>query len=207
MFEEFKKETDKSQREKMIKITNPLKNRKGISIVELLIGAFILALISAVTLQAFLGQKEASNIQAQVSDAQQAATFSVAEITKTVRNAGYKVPLGTPPFWIKPGSLGHDTLIIYNYNTDSLRQDTTRFFLAYTGGDAAHPKLMKKVNSTPATAYAEDIEDIDFFQPGGALDYKSLTVSLTARTEDLDKRLNDYRRRTVSTRIMVPNAS
>ncbi|MGH8004350.1 MAG: type II secretion system protein, partial [Limisphaerales bacterium] len=93
----------------MLKLLKPLKNPKGISIVELLIGAFILALISAITLQAFIGQKDASNIQAQVSDAQQAATFSVAEITKAVRNAGYRTPVGTPSSGYRKGIgiLGH----------------------------------------------------------------------------------------------------
>ena len=186
----------------MLKLLKSLKNTKGISIVELLIGAFILAVVSAVTLQAFLGQKEASNMQAQVSDAQQAATFSMAEITKVVRNAGYRVPVGTPPYQKITGFLGHDTLITYCYNSTALKVDTTRFFLAYTGADAAHPKLMKKVNTDGAEPYAEDIEDVDF-NPVGT---NSLVVSLTARTEKIDKHLNDYRRRTVSTQIFIPNA-
>jgi type II secretory pathway pseudopilin PulG len=185
----------------MLKLHKPLHNQRGISVVELVIGAFILALISAVTLQAFLSQKEASNMQAQVSDAQQAATFSLAEITKQVRNAGYRVPTGTPPYRINVGTLGHDTLIIYFNNGAGI--DSTRFFLDHTGvySDAAHPSLVKRTNTAAPEIYAENIENIDFF-PGT----KSLTVSLTARTEDIDKHLNDYRRRTVSTNIMIPNA-
>src|SRR5262245_22985936 len=181
----------------MLKLLKTLNNTKGISIVELLIGAFILALVSAVTLQAFLGQKEASNMQAQVSDAQQAATFSLAEITKSVRNAGYRA--GGKVYLIKPGTLGHDTLIIYCFNSTTVSIDSTRYFLAHTGADLTHPKLMKKTNTAGAEAYAEDIEDIDFFPIGT----KSLTVSLTARTEKIDKRLNDYRRRTVSSNILI----
>ncbi|HXF49111.1 MAG TPA: hypothetical protein VNL73_06770 [Verrucomicrobiae bacterium] len=187
----------------MIKIPALLKNTNGISIVELLIGAFILALISAVTLQAFLGQKEASNMQAQVSDVQQAATFSLAEITKAVRNAGYRA--GGKVYRIQPGSLGHDTLIIYSFNyTGTNSIDSIRFFLDHTT-DAAHPALMKKLNTGSAEVYAENIEDIDFFYGAGG-STKTCTVSLTARTEDIDKRLNDYRRRTVSTQIFVPNS-
>lgn len=185
----------------MLKLLKSLKNQRGITIVELLIGAFILLLVSAVTLQAFLGQKDASNIQAQVSDAQQAATFSLAEITKAVRNAGYRA--GGKVYRVQPGNLGHDTLVIYCYNTDSARVDSTRFFLAYTGGDAAHPKLMKKINTLEAVTYAEDIESVNFIPVGT----KSLTVSLTARTASIDKHLNDYRRRTVSSNVLMPNAS
>jgi hypothetical protein len=180
----------------MLKLLKALKNPKGISIAELLIGSFILAIISAITLQAFIGQKEASNMQAQVSDAQQSATFSLAEITKAVRNAGYRTP-GTPPRGcrIGIGTLGHDTLIIYNLN------DSTLFYLDYTT-DAAHPALRKVNNLGADEVYAENIEDVDFFPVGT----NALTVSLTARTEDIDKHLNDYRRRTVSSNIMIPNA-
>jgi len=183
----------------MLKLLKALKNPKGISIVELLIGSFILAIISAITLQAFIGQKEASNMQAQVSDAQQAATFSLAEITKRVRNAGYRTPVGTPPQGYRKGFgiLGHDTLIIYN------QSDSIAFYLNYTLVPApANPQLMYRDTAGVATVYAENIEDVDFF-PVGA---NALTVSLTARTEDIDKHLNDYRRRTVSSNIMIPNA-
>lgn len=181
----------------MLKLLKTLNSTKGISIVELLIGAFILAIISAVTLQAFLGQKEASNMQAQVSDAQQAGTFSLAEITKAVRNAGYRVPPGRNPYRIGIGALGHDTLIVYNQN------DSVAYFLNHTLTPApAHPQLMFKDTSGAATVYAEDIEDIDFLPVGT----NALTVSLTARTEKIDKHLNDYRRRTVSSQILIPNA-
>lgn len=189
----------------MLKLLKSVKNPKGFTIVELLIGAFILLLVSAVTLQAFLGQKEASNMQAQVSEAQQAATFSLAEITKSVRNAGYRT--GGKVYRIQSGALGHDTLIIYCFNSITNSIDSIRFFLDHTT-DAAHPALKKLVNNAgTGEVYAENIEDIDFFWgPGGFGDTKSCTVSLTARTEKIDKHLNDYRRRTVSTQIQVPNS-
>lgn len=182
----------------MQKLLALLNNKKGITIVEVLIGAFIMAILTAITLQAFIGQKEASNMQAQVSDVQQAATFSMAEITKAVRNAGYRA--GGKTYLIKPGTLGHDTLIIYCYNEATATIDSTRFFLDHTT-DAAHPALKKQLNNGTAEVYAENIEDVDFI-PG----VKSLTVSITARTEDLDKHLNDYRRRTVSANVFIPNA-
>jgi hypothetical protein len=182
----------------MLKLLKPLTNTKGISIAEILISAFIVAILCAFTLNAFIGQKEASNMQAQVSDAQQASTFSMAELTFLIRNAGYNVPAGTPTsgYEVKVGPLGHDTLLIYYVN------DTIRFFLDHTT-DAAHPALKKKMNDIgTGEVYAENIEDVDFIPVGT----KSLTVSLTARTEDIDKHLNDYRRRTVSSNILIPNA-
>jgi len=183
----------------MQKTLRLLKSPKGISLVELLIGAFIMAVISALTLQAFIGQKDAQNIQAEISDAQQAASFSLAELTKAIRNAGYKVPSGIP-YRKGFGTLGHDTLIIYYYNEATATVDSTRFFLDHTS-DVAHPALKKQLNNGTAEVYAENIEDVDF-APG----FKSLTVSLTARTERIDKHLNDYRRRTVSSNISIPNA-
>ncbi|MGH8004818.1 MAG: hypothetical protein ACRECJ_08860, partial [Limisphaerales bacterium] len=86
-------------------------------------------------------------------------------------------------------------LIIYNQN------DSIIFYLDYTS-DAAHPALRKIDALGTNSIYAEDIEDVDF-NPVGA---NALTVSLTARTEKIDKHLNDYRRRTVSCQILIPNA-
>lgn len=183
----------------MLKILKSFKDIKGVGIVELLIAAFVLLLVCAFTLNAFVGQKDAQNIQAQVSDAQQAATFSMAELTKAVRNAGYRVPVGTLPYRKGIGSLGHDTLIIYN-QTDSIR-----FFLDYTAiySDMAHPALMRQQNATLPQVFAENIEDVDFTPVGT----NTLTLSITARTEKIDSHLNDYRRRTVSCDILMPNAA
>ncbi len=186
----------------MLKFSNLLSDSKGISIVEILVAAFLVAVVCAFTLQAFVGNKESQNIQAEVSDAQQAATFSLTELTVAVRNAGCGVPTGTPTYRKKIGVLGHDTLIIYCQNGAST--DSTRYFLDHTT-DAAHPSLVRKKNTQTAEIFAENIEDIDFFEVGAPV--KSITVSITARTESIDKHLNDYRRRTVSSNILMANAS
>jgi hypothetical protein len=66
---------------------------------------------------------------------------------------------------------------------------------------------MRKVNNGTPELYAEGIEDIDFMPwPAGVPPYRRLIVSTTARTEKIDKQLNDYRRRTVSTDISMPNS-
>ncbi len=182
-----------------IKFFKSIQNSRGTTIVEIVIAAFILILIIAFALSAFIGQKGAQNIQAQVSDAQQSATFSLQELTVAVRNAGYLV---TPPYRIKIGTLGHDTLILYNKN--GAGTDSVRYFLDHTT-NAAHPALKKKKNTAAAEIFAEDIEDIDFIEPVGAAK-KALTISITARTEDMDKGLNDYRRRTVSSDVVILNA-
>ena len=189
----------------MLKLPKRLTNTKGISVVEILIGAFIIAIVCAFALQAFVGQKEASNMQAQVSDAQQAATFSLTELTVAIRNAGCGVPAGTPPYRKRIGTLGHDTLIIYYQNGAST--DSTRYFLDHTT-NPVHPKLIRQKNGGGLETFAENIEDIDFIEVGpvGALGAKSITVSITARMESIDKHLNDYRRRTVSSNVYVLNA-
>lgn len=174
-----------------------IKNNKGISIVELLICAVAIVFLGAMGLQYYVHANETTYIQAEVSDAQQAATFCLNEITKAVRNAGYLVPGGIP-YKINVGSLGHDTLYIYTQAT------YTKFYLDYTTVPA-HPQLMRKVNNTAAVIFAEDIEDIDFL-PNVAFP-NTLTVSLTARTAKIDPHLKDYRRRTVSSDIVMPNAS
>ena len=190
-----------------LKFFNSIHNQRGVSIVELLVAAFIMAIVCAFTLNAFIGKKDAGNIQAEVSDAQQSATFSLTELTVAVRNAGFGVPTGTRPYRIKIGTLAHDTLIVYYQN--GANTDSTRYFLAHTGADAAQPCLKRRINNLTPQVFAENIEDVDFIEVGpvGALGAKSITVSLTARTESVDKHLNDYRRRTVSSNVQIANAS
>jgi type II secretory pathway pseudopilin PulG len=189
-----------------IKIAKIIHNQKGVGLVEILVSAFLIAILCAVVLNAFLGDKQAANIQAQVSEAQQSATFSLTELTVAVRNAGYGVPTGTPPYRKRIGTLGHDTLIIYCKNNGGTI-DSTRYFLDHTT-DAVHPTLKRKKNTAAAEVFAENIEDIDFFEvPLPPAQVKSITVSITARTEDIDKHLNDYRRRTVSSNIQMANAA
>lgn len=185
----------------MLKLLISLRNKKGFTIVEILIACFIVLAISTFSLQAFLGQKDAQRIQAQVSDTQQAATFCMAEMTKTIRNAGYRVP-GGADCRIAAGALGYDTLVIYCFNDDSLRVDSTCFFLDHTG-DSTNYKLCRKVNGEPAEIFAEYIEDVDFTQPNS----KTLTVTIQARTEDIDPHLNSYRIRTISSNVLMRNAS
>jgi len=181
-----------------------IKNNKGISIVELLICAVAIVFLGAMGLQYYVHANQTSYIQAEVSDAQQAATFCLNEITKAVRNAGYKAAGKT--YLKNLGTLGHDTLIIYSFNEGTGTIDSTRFYLNHTVAPApAHPQLMRKVNNTAAVIFAEDIEDIDFL-PNVAFP-NTLTVSLTARTAKIDPHLKDYRRRTVSSDIVMPNAS
>ena len=194
---------------KTLKIFNSIRNRDGVGLVEILISAFIVILVVAFTLRAFVGQKDAQNTQAQVTDVQQAASFTMQELTTAIRNAGYMVPAGTRAYRKKGGALGHDTLVIYRQNeANPANTDSTRYFLAYTGANADHPKLMRKLNALEAQVFAENIENVDFIEVGpiGTSGAKVLTATLTARTEKIDSHLNDYRRRTLSSDIVILNA-
>ena len=175
-------------------------NDKGVGLLELLISTAALLLIGAFGLKFYVDQNEVHNIQAEVSDMQQTVTFCLAEITKAVRNAGYQVPVGTPPYLIRIGTPGHDTLYIY--------QGTSfmKVYLDHTT-EPAHPKLMVQQGASAAQVYAENIEDIDFIPVirVGVTKINTLTVSITARTEKIDPHLADYRRRTVSSDIVMPN--
>ena len=169
-----------------------LNNQKGLTLVELLIGALMSLIILSAVLGFYVTQHDHWLVQEEVSDMQQNGRALLDELTRFIRKAGYGMA-GQTAFRITG-----DTLTIFVKETGKV--DTTQFYVS--NADALHPNLMKKVNTQAAQLFAENIESIQFVQTG-----TMIQVNLTARenTKD-DTYIGDkYRRRALQSRIKIRN--
>jgi len=170
-----------------------LKNQKGITLVELLIGALMSLIILSAVLGFYVTQHDHWLVQEGISDMQQNSRALLDELTRYIRKAGYGMAAGQTCFQITG-----DTLTIFVKETAKV--DTTKFYVS--NAVAAHPNLMKKVNTQAAQLFAENIESVQFVQAGTAIQ-----VNLTAREDTKDDTYigDKYRRRVLQSRIKIRN--
>src|SRR4030067_2168812 len=112
-----------------------LNNQKGITLVELLIGALMSLIILSAVLGFYVTQHDHWLVQEEVSDMQQNGRALLDELTRFIRKAGYGMA-GQTAFRITG-----DTLTIFVKETGKV--DNTQFYVS--NADALHPNLMKKV--------------------------------------------------------------
>lgn len=169
-----------------------LKNQKGITLVELLIGALMSLIIVSAVLGFYVTQHDHWLVQEEISDMQQNGRALLDELTRYIRKAGYGMA-GSTAFRIDG-----DTLTIFV--KESAKVDTTKFYVSTAV--ANHPNLMKKVNTQAAQLFAENIESVQFVQSGTAIQ-----VNLTAREDTKDDTYtgDKYRRRVLQSRIKIRN--
>lgn len=74
---------------------NRLRNQRGLTIIEVLIAALIASFVIAGGMQVFVSQNKQHIIQDGVTNMQQNGRATVDELVGKIRQAGYKVPLGT----------------------------------------------------------------------------------------------------------------
>ena len=169
-----------------------LKNQKGITLVELLIGALMSLIIASAVLGFYLNQHEQWLIQEEISDMQQNCRATIDELTRYLRKAGYMMPLQTAYV------IGGNSITVYF--KDSTKVDTVQFYVSNT--DPLHPNLMRKVNKLQPELFAENIETIQFVQAGTMI---QLTLTARENTKDESFPGDHYRRRTIQSRIKLRN--
>lgn len=171
-----------------------LKNQKGITLIELLIAAFLTALLSAAAMEFYVRQHGQWLTQEQVSDMQQNARVCMDELTKNIRKAGYQL-VGQTAFQIRG-----DTLALFY--KDSTIIDTLRFYVSRT--DTLHPVLVKKLNAGTPQVYAENIDSVRFVQAGSVI---QVTIIARQDRKDEDYSGGSYRKRVCVSRVKIRNAS
>ena len=166
--------------------------QKGIGLIELLISATLTVLIGAIALEFYKSQHNRFIVEEDISDMQQNARVSLDEITRNIRIAGFG--LTSSPSIV----VGSDTLKIY-YNL-GVKVDTVVYYLSRT--DPVHPSLMKKVSSSAAQVFAENIDSLKFTQSG-----KLVNVRLVAREAAKDQNFtgDKYRRRILTSNVKIRN--
>lgn len=170
-----------------------LKDQKGITLVEVLIASLLTLIIGAAALGFYVTQHNSWLVQEDVSEMQQNIRVVLDEISKNIRRAGYGVPAGHPTILV-----GSDTLTLFYQ--DSVQIDTVQYYVSWT--DTLHPRLIRKINSSYARAYAEDIESVLFTQAD-----KLITITIVAREGRRDPEYtgDGRRRRTIISKALVRN--
>lgn len=101
----------------------------------------------------------------------------------------------------------------YPVNSQVFMSDYFKYYV--DDGDTLHPRFMLVKNGDPPVIYSDNIEDLQFHyvNANGAISdtvtvdryVREVEIQLTVRTEKNDLFLKQYRRDTLSTRVMVRN--
>jgi type II secretory pathway pseudopilin PulG len=147
-------------------------NERGITIVELLIGALIAAIVALATFEFYQAQHQLYIAQADIVERQGNLRFALDDLKRQVRRTGYRVMGGT----VMRVSPTFDTLEIYLGNDVDLNVDTLRY---YVNRFDSPPSLIKQLNQTTPYVFAQGI-DSAFFVPAGGTPPERLAVSLVS---------------------------
>jgi hypothetical protein len=94
----------------MRKILKKLKDKAGISLLEMLVALFLSGIVTAAIFELYIAQHKNWNIQDDVTNIQQNARAAIDELTRQVRMAGHELPLGIPP--IEAYDTNPDTIVV-----------------------------------------------------------------------------------------------
>ena len=183
-------------------------NQRGFTLLEVIIAAFITVILAVASFNFYSTMHDQSETQFNVSEMNQLARTSMYDIRKNLIQAGFKLGAGHPPY-----EINGDTLAIYYSLT--LPVDTVQYYLVefspaeyadlpdLPAGDKLY-KLMKKVNSTPETIFANYIKSINYNQ----LDSANVVVNINVqamRSDDSYAPNDGFRVYSLSERINIRN--
>jgi hypothetical protein len=149
--------------------------QRGITMVEILIGAALAALVGAATLHFYLAQHELYLAQADISDRQGNLRSAVDELSRQVRLAGYRV---TGPRLLRTSG-AFDTLEVYIGNDTSLIVDTLRYYVNRADNP---PSLVRQKNKTTPAVFAQEIDSVHFVPVGAPV--QRLAITLVSVVQD-----------------------
>jgi len=158
----------------------------GYTIIELLIGLLITGVVASAGFKFYVEMHNQTLVQENISDMQQNLRSTYAELEKNIRMAGFKLS-GHVPFSVRTDSLfifysesqPVDTILYYlaDYNTSLYPQFASL-------SDAQRPRqLMKKVNSNPAAAFADNIRTMIIT----AINSSTIEISIETMTDRADE--------------------
>ena len=186
-----------------------LADNRGITILEVLIAAFITAIMVTATFRFYSAMQLQSEAQYEVSETHHICRASLHDIKKTLRVAGYKLS-GHPPY-----EINGDSLAVYFSLTQPV--DTVLYFLVeYSDQEYAMVpnlptgrrlfNLMKQTNSSPPGLFANLITGIRY----APVDSANMVVSISSQTSKQDNAYspsNGYRSYSMVERVSIRNVS
>jgi Tfp pilus assembly protein PilW len=149
-----------------------VRNERGITIIELLIGALIAAGVGVATFEFYLAQHRLYLAQTDIVERQGNLRFAMDDLSRQVRRSGYRLVGGD----LLRVSAGFDTLEVFLGNDTSLTCDTVRYYINRFDNP---PSLIKQINQATPSIFAEGI-DSALFVPAGGTPPERLAVSLVS---------------------------
>ena len=166
-----------------------LSNERGLTMIELLIGALIATVVALATFEFYQAQHQLYLAQSDIVERQGNLRFAMDDLKRQVRRTGYRVMGGT----VMRVSPTFDTLEIYLGNEVDLTVDTVRY---YINRFDSPPSLIKQINQTTPYVFAQGIDSAAFVPAGGAPPTR-LAVSLVSVEQ------NQYENTALTTRRRV----
>lgn len=134
-----------------------LNNQRGLTLIELLIGMLLAVMVGAGTFEFYQAQHELYMAQTDISERQGNLRVAIDEIARNVRQAGYRVSVGTA----MRTSAAFDTLEIHIGKPTSAAVDTIRY---YVNRADSPPALVKQINKTTPAIFAQGIDTALFVE-------------------------------------------
>lgn len=185
-------------------------NERGVTIIEMLIAALVMAVVLTAGFRFYTRMHLAAMAQDTVSELQHQGRNTLRDMRKTVRQAGYNVPPGHPPYQIKG-----DTLAVYYGMTQPV--DTVLYFKSeFSSSDydkmINQPtgkklfRLMKQVNHSAPTLYADYVNEFNVLK----VNAMTLVMTIVVQSDNPDDKYtenNGYRTYSQGERVTMRNAS
>lgn len=151
---------------------HPVRNARGITIVELLIGLLLAAAVGTATFEFYRAQHRLYLAQTEIVERQGNLRFAMDDLSRQVKRSGYQLVGGD----VLRVSAGFDTLEVFLGNDSDLSCDTLRY---YVNRFDDPPALIKQVNQTTPVVFAQGIDSV-FFVAAGGPPPERLAVSLVS---------------------------
>jgi prepilin-type N-terminal cleavage/methylation domain-containing protein len=147
----------------------------GFTIIEMMIGAVIFAAVSSAALKFYQGQHGQLIQQTDVTDTQQNLRATMDELTRQIRQAGYRT-YGTNAVVV----LNSNTWLAVQYhNGDSV---VAQLFFPFINSLTGRTDLMTQLGTNPMQIFAEGIDSVRFTPGGTGGGIEWVTIDLVAKT-------------------------
>ena len=200
-------------------------NRKGVTLIELLVALVICGMVAAGIYQVFISQSKAYTVQDQVTEVQQSVRSAMEILLRDLRMAGYDDDnvLSTITINSPIANLGDDAITVnYEYYDKTLAQYQKHTVAYWRDGGSSSLIRQLTVNDVaiPQETLLENVENLNFTygvdaNGDGALDnwvptgsigiskVVAVRVALTARPVQI----NPDQRKMISPRTLVSNVT
>ncbi len=202
-------------------------NRKGVTLIELLIALVICGMVAAGIYQVFIAQSKAYTVQDQVTEVQQSVRSAMEILLRDLRMAGFDSDnlLSTVTITTPIANLSDNAITVnYEYfdNTLSQYQKHTVAYWRDGGSSSLIRQLTVNDAATPQETLLENVENLNFtygvdVNEDGALDswvqagsvgsakVVAVRVTLTARPVQINPDIQKISPRTLTSSVTLRN--